>query len=76
MTEKIFLSYAHEDRDLVKGVLGTLRKHRIVTGNDVVILDPHDFVPGTDGRNRSSTFGTVNSARDARIVQLGMKVIF
>ncbi|MGH9927971.1 MAG: toll/interleukin-1 receptor domain-containing protein [Pyrinomonadaceae bacterium] len=50
MTEKIFLSYAHEDRDLVKGVLGTLRKHRIVTGNDVVILDPHDFVPGTDVR--------------------------
>lgn len=34
------------------------------------------FVPGTDGKNRSSTFGTVNSARDARIVQLGLKVIF
>jgi hypothetical protein len=34
------------------------------------------FVAGTDGRNRSSTFGTVNSARDARIVQLGLKVIF
>lgn len=34
------------------------------------------FVAGTDGKNRSSTFGTVNSARDARIVQFGMKVIF
>ena len=34
------------------------------------------FVPGTDGKNRSSTFGTVNSARDARIVQLGLKLIF
>jgi hypothetical protein len=35
-----------------------------------------NFVPGTNGKNRSSTFGTVNSARDARIVQLGLKVIF
>jgi len=34
------------------------------------------FVPGPDGRNRSSTFGTVNSARDARIGQLAVKVIF
>jgi hypothetical protein len=39
-------------------------------------LADDNFVPGTDGRNRSSTFGTVNSARDARIVQLGLKVIF
>jgi outer membrane receptor protein involved in Fe transport len=39
-------------------------------------LADDNFVPGTDGKNRSSTFGTVNSARDARIVQLGMKVIF
>jgi hypothetical protein len=38
-------------------------------------LADDNFVPGTDGKNRSSTFGTVNSARDARIVQLGMKVI-
>jgi hypothetical protein len=39
-------------------------------------LADDNFVPGTDGKNRSSTFGTVNSARDARIVQLGLKVIF
>jgi len=39
-------------------------------------LADDNFLPGTDGRNRSSTFGTVNSARDARIVQLGLKVIF
>jgi len=34
------------------------------------------FVPGTDGKNRSSTFGTVNTARDARIIQLGLKFMF
>ena len=34
------------------------------------------FVPGADGRNSSSTFGTITSARDARIVQLGLKVLF
>ena len=34
------------------------------------------FVPGTDGRNRSGTFGTINSARAARILQLGLKVLF
>jgi hypothetical protein len=34
------------------------------------------FSPGRDGRNASATFGTINSARDARIIQLGMKLIF
>jgi hypothetical protein len=39
-------------------------------------LSDDNFVPGPDGRNRSATFGTVNSAREARIVQFGLKVIF
>ncbi|MBM3735416.1 MAG: hypothetical protein FJW39_06475 [Acidobacteria bacterium] len=39
-------------------------------------LADDNFSPGADGRNRSSTFGTVNSARDARIGQLALKVIF
>jgi len=39
-------------------------------------LADDNFNPGPDGRNRSSTFGTVNSARDARIGQLALKVIF
>jgi hypothetical protein len=50
MTEKIFVSYAHQDRDLVKAVVRALRKHGIVTAEDVVILDPHDFGPGDDIR--------------------------
>lgn len=50
MTEKIFVSYAHQDRDLVKGVLRALRQRGIVTAEDVVILDPHDFEPGENIR--------------------------
>ena len=34
------------------------------------------FVPGTNGLNNSGTFGTINSARDPRSIQLGMKLIF
>jgi hypothetical protein len=34
------------------------------------------FVPGTDGRNRSGTFGVITAARDARILQLALKLIF
>jgi hypothetical protein len=34
------------------------------------------FGAGPDGRNSRATFGTVNSARDARVGQLGLKVIF
>jgi outer membrane receptor protein involved in Fe transport len=34
------------------------------------------FVPGPDGLNRSGTFGVITAARDARIGQLGLKLIF
>lgn len=50
MTEKIFVSYAHQDRDLVQVVIQSLRKHGIVTEKDVVILDHQDFMPGEDVR--------------------------
>jgi len=50
MTEKIFVSYAHQDRDLVKGVLQALRKKGIVTAEDAVILDHEDLQPGEDFR--------------------------
>jgi hypothetical protein len=35
-----------------------------------------NFSPGPDGRNARAQFGTINSARDARILQLGLKLIF
>ena len=50
MTEKIFISYAHQDRDMVRAVMQTLRKHGIVTAEDAVILDAHDFQPGENVR--------------------------
>lgn len=34
------------------------------------------FSPGPDGRNASATFGTITTARDARINQLSLKFIF
>ncbi|HYO83631.1 MAG TPA: carboxypeptidase regulatory-like domain-containing protein [Bryobacteraceae bacterium] len=34
------------------------------------------FVAGPDGRNQSGAFGTITSARDARILQFGLKLIF
>ena len=34
------------------------------------------FSPGSDGKNVSSTFGTISSARDPRSIQLGMKLTF
>lgn len=34
------------------------------------------FSPGPDGRNQSATFAVINSARDARIMQVGLKLIF
>lgn len=40
MAEKIFLSYAHEDRGLVEAVKQALHKHGVVTAKDTIILDP------------------------------------
>jgi hypothetical protein len=34
------------------------------------------FVPGANGLNNSGTFGVINSARDPRSIQLGLKLIF
>jgi hypothetical protein len=45
--------------------------------NQVNLRAPNtSFSPGPDGKNRSATFGTINSARDARSIQLGLKLIF
>jgi len=34
------------------------------------------FSPGPDGKNISATFGAIFSARDARVVQMGLKLLF
>jgi hypothetical protein len=35
-----------------------------------------NFNPGPDGKNAAALFGVINSSRDARIMQLGLKLIF
>ena len=50
MTEKIFVSYAHQDRKYLKGLEQQLRKHGIVSGGDVVLIDPHEIQPGENIR--------------------------
>jgi hypothetical protein len=45
--------------------------------NKVNLLSPNTtFAAGPDGRNQSGTFGTITRSRDARVVQLALKVIF
>jgi outer membrane receptor protein involved in Fe transport len=45
--------------------------------NHANFLSPNTtFVPGTNGLNSSSTFGTITSARDPRIIQIAAKLIF
>ncbi|MGH9675341.1 MAG: hypothetical protein ACRD44_19390, partial [Bryobacteraceae bacterium] len=34
------------------------------------------FSPGPDGRNRSGSFGVITSARDARVTQLALRLVF
>ena len=45
--------------------------------NHVNLMYPNvTFVPGANGLNSSGTFGTINSARDPRTFQFGMKLLF
>jgi len=45
--------------------------------NHVNLGSPNvSFSAGADGKNRSGSFSLITSARDARIGQLGLKIIF
>jgi hypothetical protein len=45
--------------------------------NHVNLSGPNvTFTPGTNGKNANANFGTISSARDARINQLALKIIF
>jgi hypothetical protein len=45
--------------------------------NHVNLLEPNTtFVPGSNGLNSSSTFGVINAARDPRIIQFALKLVF
>ena len=48
MAEKIFVSYAYQDRAIVEQVQDYLRKHGIVTATNVEILDPQKEIQAGD----------------------------
>jgi transcriptional regulator with AAA-type ATPase domain len=66
MSERIFLSYANEDRELVHDVLEQLRKHHLVSSNNVVLLDPRESTAGAD--IRSLIKEQINSANKVVII--------
>lgn len=67
MAEKIFLSYAHQDRDLVQAVVEALRKHKIVTAEHVIAVDPEkDIHPGENVREWIK--GAISSASKVVII--------
>lgn len=48
MSEKIFLSYAQQDRKIAEQIEGYLRKHGIVTDTDVEFFDPQKGIQAGD----------------------------
>lgn len=51
MTEKIFVSYAFQDRGVLKSLEQELRKHGIVGAEDVMLIDPQsEFQAGDNIR--------------------------
>lgn len=66
-----------KDTHITEGLRLQFRAEAFNFPNHVNLGFPDDsFSPGVDGKNRSATFGTIRSARDARIVQFGLKLIF
>lgn len=50
MTEKIFISYASEDREYLEALEQALREHGIIKGEDFSFIDSFNFSPGEDFR--------------------------
>jgi hypothetical protein len=54
-----------------------LRAEAFNVTNHVNLMAPNTtFQPGADGRNVNSSFGRITSARDARILQFGARLVF
>jgi hypothetical protein len=66
-----------KDTSLREGVRLQFRGEAFNVLNHVNLGFPNAaFSPGSDGRNRSGNFAVITSARDARIMQFGLKLIF
>lgn len=68
---------AIKNTNLTEKVMLQLRVEAFNFTNHVNLGRPNtSFVPGPDGRNANAAFGMITSARDARVMQMGLKVIF
>jgi hypothetical protein len=68
---------AIKNTNLIEGITLQFRAEAFNWLNRVNLGLPNaTFVPGPNGKNQSGSFGTITSARDARIIQLGLKLIF
>jgi hypothetical protein len=66
-----------KDITLREGVRLQFRAESFNVLNSVNLRFPNaTFTPGPDGRNANGVFGVISSSRDARIGQLGLKLIF
>lgn len=66
-----------KDTTLFEGLRLQFRAESFNTANHVNLRFPNaSFSPGPDGKNVNGVFGVIASSRDARIIQLGMKLIF
>lgn len=68
MSEKIFLSYAKEDRRLLGVVQRALRKHGIVRSDDTVIVGPHQRLKRGATNVRKTIKDQISSASKVIIV--------
>ncbi|HWB96373.1 MAG TPA: hypothetical protein VG672_06715, partial [Bryobacteraceae bacterium] len=68
---------AIKDTTLKEGLKLQFRAESFNLPNHVNLGLPNgSFSAGSDGKNNSSTFGTITSARDARQIQFALKLIF
>ena len=68
MSEKIFLSYAREDRRLVGAVRRALRKQGIVEGDDEVIVGPQQSLKSGISNVRKTIKNQISSANIVVII--------
>ena len=68
MSERIFLSYAQQDRGLVGAARRALRKQGIVEGNDEVIVGPHQSLKPGRSNVRKTIKDQISSASKVVII--------
>ena len=75
LTEKIFLSYASEDRHLVPRVEGELRKSGLLTERDVQLFDPDKDLRHTGDINIRDEIKERIQSSDSVVIILSEKMV-